>query len=129
MEKVSDLMSKRSIQTIGPDSSVEQAGRKMKASAKGCLVVIENGKPVGILTERDIVHKVVAEGRSTSTKVAEAMTAPLVTISPRESVAEAARIMSGHRIRHLMVTDGGQALGIITVTDLARHVEPIGVAD
>lgn len=122
-------MSKGSIQTIQPDSTVEEAGRRMKSSVRGCLVVTEKGRPIGMLTERDIVHKVVAERKPTSTKVADVMTSPLVTIGPRESVAEAAKVMSAHRIRRLVVTDGLQMVGIITVTDLARHVEHSGVAD
>lgn len=129
MEKVSDLMSKGVIQTIEPGSGIEQAARIMKSSVKGCLVVVTEGRPVGMLTERDIVHKVVAEGRPSSTRVSDVMSAPLVTIGPRESVAEAARVMSAHQIRRLVVEDAGRAVGVITVTDLARHVAHSGVSD
>ena len=107
MEKVSDLMSKGNIQTIELGSDVEEAARRMKSSVKGCLVVVDHGRPIGMLTERDIVHKIVAEGRSSSTRVADAMTAPLVTIGPRDSVAAAESAMSAHLIRRLVVTEGG----------------------
>lgn len=122
-------MSKGNIQTIEPGSDVEEAARRMKSSVKGCLVVVDNGRPIGMLTERDIVHKIVAEGKSSSTRVADAMTSPVVTIGPRESAAVAARMMSAHQIRRLVVTEGGKAVGVITVTDLARHVEHSGVTD
>lgn len=101
---------------------------KMKSSSKGCLVVVAGGGPLGILTERDFVHRVVAAGKS-GVKVSEVMPAPLVTIGPRESVAEAARLMSKNKIRRLVVTDAEKVVGILTVTDFARRAERGGVAD
>ena len=122
-------MSKGTIYTTSPDESVLEAARKMKASSKGCLVVAENGRPVGILTERDIVHKFVASGKGTGARVSEIMSAPVISIGPKASASEAARKMSENKIRRLVVTDGEAIVGILTVTDLARHVEHSGGTD
>lgn len=122
-------MSKGNIYTITPNESVQDAAREMKGSSKGCLVVTDGGGPVGIVTERDIVHKVVASGRRPETKVSEIMSTPVITIGPRESASEAARKMAEKGIRRLVVTEGTEMVGLLTVTDLARHVEHAGVTD
>lgn len=126
MERVADLMSKGAIYTASPQDTVLAAARKMKASAKGCLVVTAGGKPVGILTERDIVHKVVAAGGRDGTKVFEVMSSPVITIGPQASAADAARVMSRNKIRRLVVAEDGRALGVLTVTDFARRLEHSG---
>jgi CBS domain-containing protein len=129
MEKVAELMSKTSIYMVSPHESVQEAAKKMKASSKGCLVVVDGGKPVGIVTERDMVHKVVAAGTSGGAEVRTIMSAPLVTIGPHDSIAEAAKRMAKNQIRRLVVTDGGKLVGVLTVTDLAGIVAHAGITE
>jgi CBS domain-containing protein len=129
MEKVSDLMSKGDIYTVSPNETVVEAAQKMRASSKGCLIVVDGSTPLAMLTERDIVYKYVAPGAKSGSKVSDIMSSPLVTIGPRASVSEAARTMAKNHIRRLAVTDMGQVVGVITVTDLARYVGHAGVTD
>ncbi|MDE1858514.1 MAG: CBS domain-containing protein [Thaumarchaeota archaeon] len=129
MEKVADLMSKGSIYTISPHETVEAAAKKMKTSSKGCLVVIDGARPVAMLTERDIVQKYVASGLKPGSTVGDIMSSPLVTIGPKASISEAARLMAKSHIRRLAVVDKEALVGILTVTDMARHVEHAGITD
>ena len=91
--------------------------------------MVDSAKPMAMLTERDIVHKFVAGGMKAGAKVADIMSSPLITVGPRASVSEVARLMARHHIRRLAVADGGAIVGVITVTDLARHVAHGGVTD
>ena len=129
MERVAELMSKGAIYTASPGETVEEAARRMKASAKGCLIVVDAGVPKGIVTERDIVHKFVAGGMRGGTKVADVMSSPLLAIGPMESVAEAARRMSKYKVRRLAVIDKGALVGVLSVTDLARRAEHAGATE
>src|SRR3990170_7465012 len=107
--------------TAVPDLTVAQAASVMRDRGVGSLIVVEGGKAVGILTERDIVTKVAAEDRKASTlKVRDVMTSPVVSVHPHEEVEEAARRMSKRRIRRLPVVQDGKLLGVITENDILR---------
>ncbi len=119
--RVSDLMTKRVIQAIGPDATVAEAVKKMKEVRKGCLLILDGARPIGILTEWDLVHKVLAQNLPPDgLEVSRVMTKELITIAPEESVSEAAKLMVKNGIRRLVVMVGGQVVGILTTTDLAR---------
>ncbi len=93
----------------------------MSEVQKGCLLVVEGARPVGILTQWDLVHKVLAPNLPPDAlEVSRVMTKELITIGPEESVSEAARIMVKNGIGRLVVMAGGQPVGILTTTDLAR---------
>ena len=107
--------------TARPDISAQAAARLMRQEDVGSLVIIEDGSAIGIITETDLVHKVVAEGRSASTvEVQEIMSCPLVTVGPRESVSVAARKMANMGFRRLPVVSDGQLVGVLTENDLLR---------
>jgi len=102
-----------------PDDTLVEAARKMWHQQTGSLLVLDGEDLVGIITERDIL-KAVSSGISLDqTRISEAMTKDLVTVGPRTSLREAAKIMEDRWIRHLPVLDGGKLVGVISQRDLA----------
>ncbi len=117
---VMEVMS-RSPVTAGPDDTVDRVAGVMRTRDIGSLIVVEDGVPAGIVTERDIVTKVAAANLVPQTvKVRDIMTAPVVAIHPHEEVAEAARVMSDRKIRRLAVVEGGKLVGVITENDIIK---------
>jgi CBS domain-containing protein len=121
MATVKDLMTKRTL-TIGTQSTVSEAAQLMSQKEVGDLIVVANDMPVGIVTERDFVRRVLAKGRPFDTKVSDVMTKPLITISPDASLKEAARKMVKHGIRRLPVLKSHKLVGVLVVSDFARHL-------
>lgn len=117
---VMEVMS-RSPVTATPDDTVDRVAGVMRTRDIGSLIVVEDGVPAGIVTERDIVTKVAAANLVPQTvKVRDIMTAPVVAIHPHEEVAEAARVMSDRKIRRLAVVEGGKLVGVITENDIIK---------
>ncbi|MGA2386846.1 MAG: CBS domain-containing protein [Candidatus Bathyarchaeia archaeon] len=112
----------KSVITIDVNRSVFDAAQLMTAKGVGCLVVTDNVVPVGIVTERDFVRRIVAQCASLDTKVSEIMTKPIVTVDPDVSIKEAARLMSSNKIRRLPVLKQNKLVGIVVATDLVRNV-------
>ena len=107
--------------TVSPEDTVDRAAATMRTRDIGSLIVIEGGKPSGIVTERDIVTKVAAANLVPNTvRIRDIMSAPVVAIRPEEEVAEAARVMSDRKIRRLAVVDDGKLVGVITENDIIR---------
>ncbi|RLJ09952.1 MAG: CBS domain-containing protein [Candidatus Aenigmatarchaeota archaeon] len=127
---VKDIMTS-DVKTIDPDASVQEAGQIMSNFDIGCVVVAKDGRLLGILTEMDIVRRVVAKNRSPSkTKVKDVMSKELVVIEPDASVEEAAEAMINHKVKKLPVVLANQLLGIVTAMDIVRSqpklIEQIG---
>jgi CBS domain-containing protein len=121
--KVREFM-KRDVVSILPDSSIMEAARRMEEYNIGCLMVMEGGESKGILTDRDIVLKVVARGsQSELTKVADIMHPQIISATPEMDVLEASRLMSVHHVRRLPVIEYDQVVGIISAMDLAHVVQ------
>jgi len=116
---VSDLVHDQDILTVDADMSVREATRGMDVRNVGAVLVLnKDGLLVGIFTERDLLRRVVAQGRDPNeTPVAEVMTANPDTVSPRHAAVEALRLMRDGRYRHLPVVDGGRILGILSQRD------------
>ncbi len=108
------------VRTVSPSATMAEAARTMRKNRIGCLVIVEEDKPVGIITERDIAYKIVAEEKGPDAKVSEAMTSDLKTIDGDKSLRDAARLMASHLIRRLPVMEGGKLVGIITIEDIMR---------
>ncbi|MBI4176274.1 MAG: CBS domain-containing protein [Candidatus Aenigmarchaeota archaeon] len=114
----------RDVQTIEPGTTVREAAEKMAKFSIGCLLVVSGGRLAGIVTESDILRKVVAEGLDgEKTKVRTIMTKEVIYIDPKTDVEDAADIMLENGIKKLPVVDGHTLVGIVTVTDMCR-VEP-----
>ena len=86
----------------------------------GCVIVTEESKPIGIITERDFVTKVAAEGRPLFTEISEVMSSPLITIDPEETIWEASEIMKEKLIHKLPVIENERIVGVITTSDIVR---------
>jgi CBS domain-containing protein len=111
----------RDVTLIHPNRSVKYAGQILKAVGIGCLVVVDEHGPVGILTERDIVQKVVADGRKPDeTKVGDIMTTDLVMLKKENTVEEAVDLMERKHIKKIPITEDGHVVGIVTMTDLLK---------
>lgn len=109
--------------SISPDAAVYEAVEMMAEKNVGALLVMEAGKLVGLISERDYTRKVMLRGkRSRETKVAEIMSDNPIVIAPNEPVDECLRIMTDKRCRHLPVVDGDKVIGIISIGDLVKHV-------
>ncbi len=107
--------------TISGDATVEEAAAAMRDKEIGSLVVLEDGRPTGIVTERDVVTKVAASNRQArQTIVREIMTSPLIAVHPHQEVAEAAQVMASRRIRRLPVIKEGKLIGMLTENDIIR---------
>jgi len=107
--------------TAPPDLTVDKAAALMRERGVGSLLVVDGESAIGILTERDIVTKVVAPNRSpASIRIREVMTSPVISVPPHEDVEEAARKMSARRIRRLPVVQDGKLVGVITENDILR---------
>lgn len=113
----------RAIWSVSPDATVYDAIALMAEKNVGALLVMENEKLVGIISERDYSRKVMLKGKtSRNSYVREIMTTELTTAHPRETVQECLQFMTDKHIRHLPVLADGKLLGVISIGDLVKHV-------
>jgi CBS domain-containing protein len=109
----------RNVTLIHPDKSIKYAGQILKAVDIGCLVVMDHDRISGILTERDIVQKVVSSGLDiNNTHVKDVMSSDVITLDRKKSIEEAVDIMEQKNIKKIPVVEDGKLLGIVTMTDL-----------
>lgn len=117
---VRDVMTKVVI-VADPDVTVFDAAKRMAAKKIGGLVVVKSGRPIGLLTERDIVWKVTAKDLNPKkVRVRQAMTSPVVTVTPLATLRAAARVMIGHNVRRLVVTRLDNVEGVVTARDVVE---------
>jgi len=121
MPIVRDIMTWNPV-SIRVDGTVLEAAVLMSSHIGGCLVIIDEYVPVGIVTERDFVRRVVAEQLPLNTKVSQIMSKPLITVDAEASLKEAARIMSNNKIRRLPVLNREKLVGIVVAADFVRHL-------
>lgn len=111
------------IWSVTPQASVYDAIQLMAEKEVGALLVLENGKLVGIVSERDYARKVVLKGRSSKdTPVSVVMTERVVYAKPDQSVEECMALMTEKRVRHLPVMEGSQLLGVVSIGDLVKSI-------
>jgi CBS domain-containing protein len=111
----------KNIKTVKPDDSVHAAVKKMNKFGIGSVIVISSGRPVGIITETNIMRRVVESRMDPATVWAkDIMTSPLVTIDQTAAVEEAAKIMVDKNISRLPVTNGNKLVGLISSTDIVK---------
>ncbi len=117
---VREVMTKDVI-VADPDCSVLDAAKKMASKKIGGLVVVEFGRPIGLVTERDILWKVTAKEKNPrKVSVRDVMTSPVITVSPLGTLRAAARIMLDNNVRRLVVTRLDEVEGIVTARDLTE---------
>ena len=108
--------------TIGPDARVIESLKLMAEKNIGALLVVENEKLVGIVSERDYARKVALHGKSShDTPVREIMTARVVCVQPDNTVDECMALMTDKRIRHLPVIENEKLLGVLSIGDLVKE--------
>ena len=105
--------------TVSPSDTIQNAARIMRDEDTGAVPVVDNGRPVGIVTDRDIVVRAIADGSQLNRPVREIVTSAVVTATPEMSTREAAQLMSEHQIRRLPVVEGERLVGIVSIGDLA----------
>ena len=116
---VNQIMSEN-VLTLDQSTSLQEAAENMKELNVGCVIITKNNNPTGIITERDFVTKIVAEGRPLFTEIQEVMSSPLITIDSEETVWEASELMKEKSIHKLPVKKNEQIIGIITTTDIVK---------
>jgi CBS domain-containing protein len=124
MHYVKDILTRKSRSAISvtPDTSVIDALKVMAANNIGSVLVINEGKFVGLITERDYSRKVILKGKnSTDTKVAEIMTSDLPHIKPDDTVDHCMELMTNTNIRYLPVFKNNDLVGIISITDVVKE--------
>ena len=120
MPTVKEIMTKEVV-TIDPNKTVFEAAELMSSKGISCVIVVIKAFPVGIITERDIVRRIVAKRSSPDVKVTEVMTKTVITVDPDTSLKEAARTMSTNKIRRLPVLKNNKIVGIVVATDFVRN--------
>lgn len=119
--KVKDVMTKK-VFTSTPDASVKDVADQMKELNVGAIPIVQGQKPVGIITDRDIVLRTVSENKDPSkVKVADIMSIDLVFANPDMDVEDAAALMSRYRIRRLPVVENDKLVGIVALGDFAAN--------
>jgi CBS domain-containing protein len=121
MPTVKDFMTTNVI-TIDVQMTVLDAAKLMHQQDVGDLVVTEGKVPKGIVTERDLVRRIMAQKKPLETKVSEIMSGPLITIDEESSIRDAARKMVKYKIRRLPITKQNVLVGIIVASDFAKHI-------
>ena len=120
IKRVEDYMTKEVVYA-NLTESLQSAAAKMAERDIGSIVIIQEGKPIGIVTERDFVRRVAALGKDSRTlTVIDVMSTPLVTVGPECDINTAAKIMTDNNIKRLPVVEGERLIGIITSFDIAK---------
>ena len=114
-----------------PDTSLQEVARMMVDNDCGCIPIVEDGEPIGTITDRDIAVRTVAEGKNPlDLTAADAMTSNVVSVRSDSSLEECCKVMEDHQIRRvLVVDDSGACCGIIAQADVAASAEPRDVAE
>ena len=125
MKSVKQLLSAKGgqVHSIGPDAKVIEALQIMAQKDVGALIVMENGRLAGILSERDYARKVILRGKSSQdVPVREIMTAEVVTVDPASTIEQCMALVTQRRIRHLPIVEDGELIGVVSIGDLVKEV-------
>jgi len=118
---VKELMS-TTVVTIDAETSVAAASKTIAQNPRGYAIALKNGQPAGIVTERDVIRKVVAENLAPDRiTVAQIMSSPLITVDPDDELSTAAETMKAKNVRKLPVVRNGILYGVITARDIVDH--------
>jgi CBS domain-containing protein len=125
MSTIRDVLEKKGYEvlTVERGVAVLEAIGTMSDANIGAIVILDSGRAAGIFTERDYLRKIALKGRSSrDTIVDDVMSSPLYTVEPGESTRAAMETMTQRRCRHLIVTEGEEMVGIVSLGDLVKHM-------
>jgi CBS domain-containing protein len=124
-DTISEILSNKgnNVWSVSPDVTVFDAIHMMAEKNVGALLVVQNEKLVGIISERDYTRKVILQGKSSKqTPVKEILSSHVVEVSPSHTVEECLRLMTDHRVRHLPVMENGRIVGVVSIGDLVNWI-------
>jgi CBS domain-containing protein len=122
---VGEILSQKSpvVWSVPPEATVLEAIKVMAEKNVGALLVIRDGRLVGLLSERDYTRNVILKGRSSKdTPVQEIISGKVISVSADHTVQDCMRLMTEHRVRHLPVVEGSRILGVISIGDLVNQI-------
>jgi CBS domain-containing protein len=121
---LSDVLARKddTVWTIAPDATVFEAIELMAERNIGALLVMADGKLLGVLSERDYTRKVALKGRSSKDTFVREILAPPVAVTRADTVEHAMKLMTGNRVRHLAVLDGAEVAGVVSIGDLVNWI-------
>jgi CBS domain-containing protein len=119
MKQIGDLMT-RDVLAVAPEDTLGEAAQKMVDRKVGSAVVMDFGRLIGILTERDLMRATAGRTHSSEARVREWMTSDPITLAPDATAEDAAKIMLDNGFRHVPIVDDGRAVGIVSIRDVAR---------
>jgi CBS domain-containing protein len=123
MGRIQELMTVKP-RTVKTGDSIVDAAKLMRGEDAGIAPIVDGDRLVGVVTDRDIAIRVVAEGKDPSTtKVEEIASRNLVTVEPGQDLDDALRLMAQHQVRRLPVVDDGKLVGIVAQADVAKHAD------
>jgi CBS domain-containing protein len=123
IREVLESKAQQPVVSVSPVTPVRQGARLMTERKIGAILVVQQGKVIGVFTERDLMARVVAKGLDPSgTPVSQVMTPDPLSIGPDTTVTEALAMMTDYRLRHLPVVEEGRLIGIVSARDLTRAV-------
>jgi len=109
--------------TIEAEATVKKAAELMDKHDIGCLIVVSYGNPIGIITERDMLKRIMLQKRDIAkTRVGNIMSAPLIATTPQTDIRDAIRLMNERRIKKLPVVEEGELIGLVSLTDVMRSL-------
>ena len=128
MQTLKDVMS-HDVQVIGPEGTIREAAQQMRQGDFGMMPVEENNYMIGVLSDRDIAIRAIAEGKDANTKVRDIMSRDVIVANEDDSVEDASRLMGKYQIRRLPVVNAEkQLVGIVALGDFAVESEDIDIA-
>lgn len=121
MARVSRIML-TDVPTLKKEAKVEEAARLLNGSKSGCVVIVENNLPIGIVTELDFVRSIASKGKNLTQPVSRIMSSPIVTMSPGMKLDEALKIIDTKQFRKYPVVENGKLVGLITKEDVVNSI-------
>ena len=125
-QPIKDAMTKKPV-SLPATSTVADAAQQMRDLNIGDVLIEQDGRLTGIVTDRDLVVRVLAEGRDATSKLGDIASSELVYVSPTDTAEDAIRLMRERALRRVPVVENGQAVGIVSLGDLAQERDPDSV--